>query len=285
MGSARTATVGSMNFSEYFTASSVVPNLTSENKLEAIQELITTVRRYRRLPDGDLITERVLEREALDSTGIGHGVAIPHARIPALNRIVCAVGRHREGLNFDSIDGGVVNLVFLILYPPKEAARYLFIISALTRMLLHDGLTERLLQAPDDRVLEALLETAAQYTDSNDVDDRTVSTATILPPTSLNPEVSRLIRLQRLEDQRPAGARTNPALETKVAHVRSCIGDRVLRQYDKLRRRGGLAIVASEAGICQGCHMQFSTSFAQELRATERLATCPSCSRYLYVVS
>ncbi len=274
-----------MNFGEYFTASSILPDLTCDNKLDAIQQLITTVKRYRRLPDGEMIAERVLEREALDSTGIGHAVAIPHARIPALKRIVCALGRHKDGLDFDSIDRAPVHLVFLILYPPKEAARYLFIISTLTRMLLHDGLADRILHAPADRLLDELLTAADQYSENPTLDDRASPASSVLPPTALSPEVSRLIRLQRLEDQRPAGSRSNAALEERIAHVRSCISERVRRHYEKLRRRGGLAIVASEAGICQGCYMQFSTAYAQELRATERLATCPSCTRYLYVVS
>lgn len=274
-----------MNFNDYFTATSIVPHLASDNKLDAIQELITTVKRYRRLQDADTITERVLEREALESTGIGHGVAIPHARIPNLNRIVCALGRHQAGLDFDSIDRAPVSLVFLILYPPNKVAPYLFIVSTLTRMLLHDGLAERLLGAADDQMLDFLLASADQYTENHEMDDRAAPEGTVLPPTALNPEVSRLIRLQRLEDQRPAGARSNAALEEKISHVRSCIGERVLQHYNKLRGRGGLAIVASEAAICQGCHMQFSTAYAQELRSTHRLATCPSCSRYLYVLS
>ena len=274
-----------MNFRDYFTQSSVIPALSATTKLEAIQELIATVKRYRRIPDADLVGERVLEREALDSTGIGHGVAIPHARIPSLKRIVCAVGRHQAGLEFDSIDHKPVHLVFLILYPPTETAPYLFIVSSLTRMLLHDGLAERLVNAPDDALLEDFLSTADGYTENAEADTREGVASPVIPPTALTPEVSRLIRLQRLEDQRPTTGRVNPALEAKVEHVRSCISERVLTHYDKLRRRGGLGIVASEAAICQGCHMQFSTAFAQELRSTSRLPQCPSCSRFLYVLS
>ena len=273
-----------MDFREYFTQTSILPNLTGSNKLDVINSMVAALRRRRRVPDAALALERVLEREALDSTGIGHGVAIPHARIPSLKRIVCALGRHREGLEFDSIDRQPVKLVFLVLYPPAETARYLFVISALSRMLLHDGLTDRLLAADDDALLDELLRTAEPY-ESHEADDQPVPTDTALPPASLNPAVSRLIRLQRLEDQRPPSGRTNPALEERITHVRSCLSDSVLRHYDKLRKRGGLAVVASEAGICQGCHMQFSTSFAQELRSMRSLARCTSCSRFLYIVS
>lgn len=273
-----------MDFSEYFTPTSVIPNLTCSNKLDAIQELVSVLKKHRRLPDADLATERVLEREALDTTGIGHGVAIPHARLATLNRIVCALGRHPAGLDFDSIDGEPVRLIFLILYPATEAARYLFLISALTRMLLHDGLADRLLNAPEDALLDAFMETAAAYDESPEKDQAEAPDSTVLPPASLNPVVASLIRLQRLEDQRPESGRSNPALEERIEHVRSCIPATLLKHYDRLRRRGGLAVVASEGGICQGCHMQFSTSFAQTTRSTASVAKCPQCSRFLYVI-
>jgi mannitol/fructose-specific phosphotransferase system IIA component (Ntr-type) len=81
------------------------------------------------------LLDRLLAREAQQSTGIGGGLALPHAMVPGLEQTVLAVGRIDEGLDFAALDSQPVDLVFLLLSPPGAAAEHLRVL-ALYRLLI-----------------------------------------------------------------------------------------------------------------------------------------------------
>lgn len=75
--------------------------------------------------DVESIVEGAMAREAIGSTGIGHGIAIPHCRTTVVKTIVCAYGRAADGVDFDSLDGEPVYSVFLLLTPPELKEQHL----------------------------------------------------------------------------------------------------------------------------------------------------------------
>ncbi len=75
--------------------------------------------------DVEILVEDALKREAVGSTGIGHGIGIPHCRTSLVKEIVCAFGHCSEGLDFDSLDGEPVHSVFLLLTPPDQKEQHL----------------------------------------------------------------------------------------------------------------------------------------------------------------
>ncbi|MFH1743984.1 MAG: PTS sugar transporter subunit IIA [bacterium] len=79
--------------------------------------------------------EALVQREEVGSTGIGDGIAIPHARTPAIQQIRIAAGVSQEGLDFQSLDGKPVHLFFLILTPASAAGAHLKLLAQLTRLL------------------------------------------------------------------------------------------------------------------------------------------------------
>lgn len=88
---------------------------------------------------------RVLEaREALQSTGVGSGVAIPHGRVGGLDRFVGALAIHHEGVEFESIDGRPVSILFAVIGPEKAAGEHLKCLARIGRLLRDDGVRERL---------------------------------------------------------------------------------------------------------------------------------------------
>jgi Kef-type K+ transport system membrane component KefB/mannitol/fructose-specific phosphotransferase system IIA component (Ntr-type) len=104
----------------------------------------------------------VLEREALSSTGVGEGVAIPHAEIPGLERPALAFARLAEGVDFDAPDGQPVRLVFLLLVPPRAHDRHLQLLSALARLLTQDEVKAGLHAARDPSGVLAVLDGATR---------------------------------------------------------------------------------------------------------------------------
>lgn len=88
---------------------------------------------------GDLsaaeLLDMLLEREKLGTTAMGDGIAIPHARMEALDRLLASFGRSREGVDFDSVDGEPTHLFFLLVAPGKEGSAHLLTLAKLSRML------------------------------------------------------------------------------------------------------------------------------------------------------
>jgi PTS system nitrogen regulatory IIA component len=95
------------------------------------------------------VLERVLEREALGSTGFGRGVAIPHARIAGLSRPVAAFLRLERPVEFAAADGMPVDCVFGLLSPDQAGAVHLQALAGISRMMRDDRMHVRLMAAPD----------------------------------------------------------------------------------------------------------------------------------------
>ncbi len=97
-----------------------------------------------------LLTERFMDRENLDSTGFGNGVAIPHAKIPNLKNPMVAVTRFEEGIEWDAIDGEPVKVAIALIMPDgDEANTHLQVISQLSRKLVHQHNIDTLINEED----------------------------------------------------------------------------------------------------------------------------------------
>jgi nitrogen PTS system EIIA component len=97
--------------------------------------------------DPDRVLEVVMAREHLGSTGIGHGVAIPHGRMPDLANPVIALVRHKAGIDFDSIDGAPVHIVILLLVPDSEDRAHLELLARLARLLQQGSFRDAIMHA------------------------------------------------------------------------------------------------------------------------------------------
>jgi mannitol/fructose-specific phosphotransferase system IIA component (Ntr-type) len=107
--------------------------------------------------DASHVAAAALAREDLAGTGVGSGVAIPHAEIRGLAAPALAFARLSQGVDFDAPDGAKVRLVFLLLTPPREFDRELHILAAIVRLLMLDEVRRGLLAAGDDDAVLATL--------------------------------------------------------------------------------------------------------------------------------
>lgn len=107
--------------------------------------------------DPVLVLERIEEREKLGSTGFGRGVAIPHARLPELNRPVAVFFRLDSPVAFDAADGMPVDMVFGLLSPEQAGAAHLHALAAISRMMRDEAMHEALGEAPGAEALYGLL--------------------------------------------------------------------------------------------------------------------------------
>lgn len=116
-----------MNLAKLFVADTIVPELSAGTKQEAIEKLVGVLQQKRRITKAQAPTIRkaIERREEMGSTGIGHGVGVPHVKQAAVTKMVGAFGRSVEGIDFQALDGAPVHLVFLIVSPSEEVKDHL----------------------------------------------------------------------------------------------------------------------------------------------------------------
>ncbi len=107
--------------------------------------------------DAREISNRLLARERLGSTGLGHGVAVPHARIDGIDRAIGALVRLERGIEFDAFDKAPVDLLFALVVPEHFTDEHLQILASLAEMFSDSGLCERLRVSADGEELQAAL--------------------------------------------------------------------------------------------------------------------------------
>jgi PTS system nitrogen regulatory IIA component len=106
----------------------------------------------------ELVFERLLERERLGSTGLGHGVALPHARMQDLDEAIGAFIQLREGVDFDAVDDQPVDLAFAMLVPESASEVHLQLLSQLAAMFDDSGLRSQLRRARDRETVLRLIQ-------------------------------------------------------------------------------------------------------------------------------
>jgi PTS system nitrogen regulatory IIA component len=97
------------------------------------------------------------DRERLNSTALGDGVAIPHGKLPGLRRVLAAFGRSRAGVDFQSLDGKPTHLFFLLVAPEDSAGAHLKALARISRLLKDPGFRARLLEAPDAQAIWTII--------------------------------------------------------------------------------------------------------------------------------
>ena len=145
-----------MQLSEFLDFDAIKPGLSAGNKRVVLQQLAQIAAARLDVDAGEVLSS-VTERERLGSTGFGHGVAIPHGKIEGLNRIYCLFARLSDPVDYKSIDGQRVDLVFLLLSPPDAGAEHLKALAAVSRVTRHAPTLEKMRGARSRDALAAVL--------------------------------------------------------------------------------------------------------------------------------
>lgn len=131
--------------------------LSSDTKEEVLRELVDVISRAPQIGDRDELLKAVLEREEIMSTGIGLGIAVPHAKIESVSDFVIAIGISRKGVEFDSLDNKPVHIVVMIAGPADQQDRYIRILAKVVLALKDPKVRETVLKAETPQeVLRAL---------------------------------------------------------------------------------------------------------------------------------
>ena len=149
-----------MEFRDLLHKDGILINLQGSDKNETLTQMAQYMASIYNLPDADFITRKILEREIVQSTGIGFGIAIPHARIDTIDRIYMIAARSVIGVNFYAIDKQPVRLLFMMI-SPSTSAEHNDILSSLSRAMSDEDIRTKLHSASTSEEFRDLLNSAA----------------------------------------------------------------------------------------------------------------------------
>src|SRR5215211_5250278 len=141
---------------DFLTPQAVLPALRVNGKKQALHELASQSASLTGL-DERAVFETLLQRERLGSTGIGEGLAIPHGKLPGLDRLFGLVARLDKPIDFEALDGQPVDILFLLLAPEGAGADHLKALARVARALREPGMLDRIRKTRDADALYAVL--------------------------------------------------------------------------------------------------------------------------------
>ena len=140
-----------------FDKNTIILNIQSTTKEEVIQEMIDVLDQEHIINDRDLFTKEILDREALASTAVGQGIAIPHARTKAVTTPRVAVGISKQGFDYQSPDNQPCHLIFMIATCKDDGDLHLKTLAELSKKLMHEEFVQTIINTTDKQQLVTLL--------------------------------------------------------------------------------------------------------------------------------
>lgn len=142
----------------------IIPELAGRNKRELLNSFAALLDEQNKIGDRHEFLEVILAREALGSTGIGEGIAIPHGKLENIENLVLSFGISRQGVDFDAMDGKPVYLFFVLIAPEDSPGDHLKALARISRILKSTSFRERLLATENrDEIYRCIKEEDEQY--------------------------------------------------------------------------------------------------------------------------
>ena len=141
---------------DFLSPQAVIPLLKAHSKKQAVHEISAHAARLTGLNEREIF-ETLLQRERLGSTGIGEGLAIPHGKLPKIDRLFGLLARLEKPIDFEALDDQPVDLLFLLLAPEGAGADHLKALARVARVLREPGILDRIRATRDADALYAVI--------------------------------------------------------------------------------------------------------------------------------
>lgn len=146
----------------------IVTNLAGTNKEECIRNLIDKLAEYKVITNREQIFNAVIERENIMTTGVGNGIAIPHCKEDSIKNFAVSIGITENRIDFESIDGNPVHIVFLLVGPESQPGMHIKLLSRISRLMNQEEVRNRVLGAASSvEIYDLLLAEENQFFDIN----------------------------------------------------------------------------------------------------------------------
>jgi len=145
-----------------YTKTEYIKYLESKNKYDAIEELAQVFDGSNVCENVGILISALREREEIMSTGIGWGIAIPHAKLDCVNEMAFAIGISKDGIEFDSLDGNPVHLIILVAAGESQHKDYLRLLSNIMKILKNKRAKDKILNASTPQELLDIIKGEAE---------------------------------------------------------------------------------------------------------------------------
>jgi PTS system nitrogen regulatory IIA component len=146
-----------VKITDFLSVQTVIPALANREKNGVLQEMADWLASNHQSLDAKKVFEVLQERERISTTAIGEGVAIPHGKLPGLERIFGVFARSADGVDFASLDGAPTHLFFMLIAPENAAADHLKALARISRLLKDEAFRRRLLAGRTNQELFAMI--------------------------------------------------------------------------------------------------------------------------------
>lgn len=276
-----------MLLTDHIEPTCIVTAMESKTKADVLKDLTHLLFDKKKLKGMEPALDQIMAREITESTGIGHGLAVPHARVSGLKTLYCAVGRVVDGLDFAAVDKKPVHLIFLICYPPTQQTTYLNFVATLAKLLRVPENFKALMKAGDEKeFLEVLTDLSHKLAAPEEYYAKKLKAdPELLQARDAHADLILLARLQLCQEMHDAARTGKKQIKQRMDSIRGLVDSRIMRHYDRLMTARPPALVPVEGDTCQGCFMRLPSQFAQKVREdSDHIHTCPNCSRFIYIV-
>jgi len=255
-------------FSDYLKPSQVIFNLKAKDRIQALEELLDVLIKKKLIKNKKPILTRIIDRERLESTAIGHGVALPHARIDTGGAISVAVGRSKSGIDFEAIDDKKVHIIIVVIWNPSIPGLFNHLFAGLAQFLRKPRFRKILFEAKNLSELYKALSSIELKLPP--IEDRIISRASLL------------LKLQIIEIKRKKSKKEKrKELGEQANLIREELDAALLDRYDKLMARYGFAVAEVDDGACQGCYINVATGMSSAIEGSNDIYVCENCGKFL----
>ncbi len=272
-----------MNIDTFFIKEQVI-KLKSKEKQHVFKELVDKLHELNLIENKERFYAQIIHRESLENTGIGNGLAIPHARTESVKEYISIFGILDEGIDYQSFDGKPVRYILLSIFPSELSTKYLYLIGMMARIFsnkekrkIFDEETKpakiyTMLKNEAKSYFEALSDKKSSFKDIPD-------TLTGVPSSDLD----LLIRLDRLFHLFDEGEKSDAFIK-KIDDLKKLIDARSLKYYERMRSKHNNPFSILEKASCSGCHLGIPPIEINKIKEGKEIAICTHCGRFLIVV-
>ncbi|MCB0278440.1 MAG: PTS sugar transporter subunit IIA [Calditrichaeota bacterium] len=149
-----------MKLSEQLNQNLIQLKLSGKSKYQVIEDMVNFIYKNEPSIDKDIVLRDVIEREQYLSTGLENGLAVPHGKTTGTKRLIICLGICKEGIDFDSLDGKLSQIIFLLISPKDTSGPHIQALAQIARDLKNKTVRDRLIKAENaDQIIDIFRET------------------------------------------------------------------------------------------------------------------------------
>jgi mannitol/fructose-specific phosphotransferase system IIA component (Ntr-type) len=256
----------------------------SDEKYHVIREILDRLVDLKEIDSAERFYAQIMHRESLENTGIGKGLAIPHVRTEAVEKLITVFAVSKSDIEYHSYDKVPVRYILLNIVPIEESTKYLYLIGMVSWLFM-DPTRKRSLDQSETKaqIYSALSKNIKIYFDT--ISNKRISEMDTIDNMSGIPlfNLDLLIRLDHLYKLLDKGEKS-PKITLKIDELRKMVDRKSLAYYEKMRKRSLNPFAILEKNACMGCHMNIAPYYLAQIKESNDIAVCNHCGRFLIII-